>query len=157
MYTWIWIAVLMYIGFLLMYFLVKTQGIHFNWEEFGNVLSQTKIKKKYLVRYYGVDKTTFRKWVKYFCSDIFPDPQMYYRKRTLNLEEALRVIMVLGIQESEVVYTKKAITEIGDGTYRSLKESIAKYPDQFGISLEVYANLRVFPPKLGKRILQQYG
>jgi len=140
-----------------MYFLVKTQRVHFNRQELRDTLLQTKIKKKYLVSYYGVDKTTFRKWVKYFCTDIFPDPQMYYRKRKLTLDEALRIIEILGIHENEVVYTKKVITKTREGTYRSLKESIAKYPDLFGINRDVYVHLRIFPPNIGKRILKQYG
>lgn len=116
-----------------------------------------KIKKSVLVKYYQVDKTTFRKWVEYFCDDMYPDVKIYHQKRKVTLKEFYLIKQKLGEMKEHGVLSKKDIVELGSGTYKSLRESVQKYPENFGITAEHFELLRIFPPKIGKKILEHYG
>lgn len=152
------------IGILLLvvFFLIAINQIKKSFGKFDlaifiNKIFSQKIKKSFLVKYYGVDKATLGKWIEYFCQDVFPDYQIYKNRRTLTLAEAITVIHILGNMEENKVLSKKDIYQIGEGNYRSLRESIYQYPDQFGITKEVYEKLRLFPPNISQKILAQFS
>jgi hypothetical protein len=121
-------------------------------------ISKMRIKKRWLIHRYKVDKKTFNKWLEFFCSDLIPDKKEYKRRRTISVPEYLAVSFRLGNPAHHPVLTKKDIVEQGEGTYYSLRESVKKYPAQFGLpSIKAYLSLKKFPPYISQRILERYG
>ena len=146
-----------YLVFVVLYLVFKKQKIKVDYSKIIQEIFSFKIKKKILVNYYGVDKTTFRKWIKYFCSDIFSDHENYLHKRSITVVESIMIVSILGLKTTYPICSKKYIVEKAEGSYRSLKESIVQYPEQFGITEESYVSLRVFPPHISKLIIEQYS
>ena len=117
-----------------------------------------RLPKKMLVDTYGVDRKSFNKWIIYFCSDIAPDMEEYKQRRTVSAIDYFLIIVHLGNPHKDPVLTKGEIVEKGDGTYRSLRESVKKRPGTFGLpSYDAFRALQKFPPNIGKRMLEQYG
>lgn len=127
------------------------------WQNIIDNIFSVGIKKSTLVDYYGVDKSTFRKWIKYFCPDIFPDFEKYKSKKKITLAQCISILGVLGMKEANPILYKKDIVKLGEGNYRSLRESVYLAPERFGITKEQFTNLRIFPPKISQKILEQYG
>jgi hypothetical protein len=118
---------------------------------------RTKLPKHALVGRYGVDKKTFNKWLEIFCSDLIPHIGDYKRRRTITLSEYRAVFSRLGNPAHYPVLTKKDIIERGEGTYYSLRDSVACFPGRFGLSIEAYISLSKFPPNISRQIVEQYG
>ena len=118
--------------------------------------SKNKKNKSEIAAYYGVDNKTLNKWIKYFAAKIFPDYDIYLKRRKLSYLEYRRLIEILGDPVSNPVLSKREIITQAEGSYRSLRESVQKFPSHFGLSIEAFSSLRKFPPNLGKQILEQY-
>lgn len=115
------------------------------------------IWKRELTTLYSVDKKTINKWVKYFGENTFPIYNEYLKRRKISYMEYFSFIQNFGSISDFPVLSKKEIVEKCEGTYRSLRNSIEQYPDKFGISPEAFSDLRKFPPKVGRQIVEQYG
>lgn len=125
---------------------------------FYEVIDKVRLPKKLLVDLYGVDKKSFNKWVNHFCKDIIPDMDAYKRRRTVSLYEYILIVCHFGKPSHYPILTKKEIVEKGDGTYYSLRECIKRHPLFFGLpSYEAFRNMQKFPPKISKRIMEQYS
>jgi len=146
-----------YMAFVMLYLFCKRYKIKINLAHIIEEVMNQKIKKKVLVNYYAVDKTTFRKWVLYFCLDVFPNHNDYLKKHKLTLGEAIQLVSVLGLTSFHSVCSKRDIIETGEGSYRSLRESIIQFPNLYGISQSIYTDLRVFPPNISERISKYYA
>ncbi len=121
-------------------------------------LKNVRIPKKKLVEVYGVDKKTFNKWLQYFCADLVPDMQAYYKRRTVPLVQYLAIVGRLGDPNQAAILTKKQIVEHGEGTYHALRGCVEAYPPQFGLpSLEAYLSLKKFPPKVSQQMLTKFS
>lgn len=157
-FTSIIICILVFSLFILI--AIQKLKISFSKEKFTIFIQEflsLKIKKKVLVDYYQVDKATFKKWIEIFCQEIFPSPETYKNKRTLTLAETISINFILGNVEENKVLSKREIFTKGEGNYRSLRESINQFPEHFDITTEAYDKLRLFPPKIARKILDQYS
>lgn len=52
--------------------------------------------------------------------------------------------------------SKKTIVNIAEGSYHTLRESIKRFPNEYGITPSVFQTLNTFPPKIGAKILEKY-
>lgn len=125
-------------------------------KQYWQQLLPSKVGKQQLVKYYQVDKKTLNKWVYFFCSDIVNDYEDYLKKRKLNRALYNDIIDHLGKVNDHPIMTKKEIVKMAEGTYRSLRESIQKHPDDFGVTVEAFTSLSKFPPIICKQILAHY-
>lgn len=114
-----------------------------------------KIPKQQLVSYYGVDKKTMGKWIKYFCKDCM-ELNKYKQQRKIDLVDYLYITTTLGHPDEFPIYTKQRIIEECEGTYTSIRDSIDKYPDKFGITGSTFRRMHKFPPNISQQIIQQF-
>lgn len=115
------------------------------------------LEKRVLHRIYGIDPKTFGKWVVLFCPDLIA-PECYARCRKLPPHLALAILLRLGLPCTETpVLGKRQIIESAEGSYRTLRESIWRFPDRFGIDPAVFKTLHVFPPEIARQMRSQYS
>lgn len=128
-------------------------------------LFSMKTQKSNLWKVYGVNNDTFSKWIKCFCADANLQ-STYLRKRKLDFLEILYIVSILGLPEELALLLnveptpclrKSDIIARGEGSYRSLRESIRQYPDTFCITPEAFAHLSKFPPSISRIILEAYS
>lgn len=118
-----------------------------------------KTKKGEFRAQYNVDRDTFNNWIKYLCKDVFPDYDAYLKIRKFTYVETVAMTAILGLGEgfSDLrSKNKKEIVEECESNYRSLRESVQKFPDKFGISYEAYSSMSVFPPRIAEAIISQF-
>lgn len=107
---------------------------------------RTPLEKRALHRLYGIDPKTFAKWIALFCPDLISSAE-YARRRKLPPHLALAILLRLGFPGNGTpIQSKRQIIEAADGSYRSLRESIRRFPDVFGIHAATFKTLHVFPP-----------
>ena len=115
-----------------------------------------KIYKKELYEHYIVDRKTFAHWIAVFCSDIISSED-YAKCRKLPMSIVDKIYERLGkVSDETPTFLKKNIIEAADGSYHTLRESIKRFPDEYGITPSVFQTLNTFPPKIGARILHCY-
>lgn len=120
----------------------------------GHSLNRIRIPKKKLVDAYGVDKKTFNKWLKFFCADLVPDMQAYYKKRTVTFWQYHALKKRLGNPLEYPALTKKDILEKGEGTYYTLRGCVERYNSKHGLfPSEAYISLKKFPPNISQLIM----
>ena len=96
-----------------------------------------KVYKKELYAPYCVDKKTFAQWIDLFCSDII-SKEDYAQCRKLPMYRVKAIRKHLGENTLETpVMSKKEVIAVADGSYVTLRESIAAYPEKFGITPSV--------------------
>lgn len=123
--------------------------IRFDWKK--------ALEKRALYRIYGIDPKTFGKWMALFCPDLIA-PEHYARCRKLPPHLALAILLRLGFPSEETpVLSKRQIIESAEGSYRTLRESIRRFPDRFGIAPAIFKNLHVFPPEIARQMRSQYS
>ncbi len=114
-----------------------------------------KINKGKLVEYYRVDARTFKKWIRYFTPNLCDKLQT---KQKLYLLEVFVILLLLGIpDEDNPVLSKGMIVQKGEGSYRSLRESIALNNHLWPIESEAFRKLSVFPPLVCQQLLEIYS
>jgi len=113
--------------------------------------------KKALADYYEIDIKTLSKWVRYFGQSAFPNHEDYRKRKRLSFIEYHFLITIFGPKEMGKALSKKEIIEQGEGTYKTLRGSVERYPATFGIEKEAFRKLKKFPPRIGQQILAQYG
>ena len=94
-------------------------------------LHKPRIGKSTLVAIYGVDLKTFKKWVYHFLSDYFPE---YQARRKFSLLEVGMMAYIFGLPDK----AKGDLVRVGEGSYRSLRESLRTNPDQWPLSNDFY-------------------
>jgi hypothetical protein len=124
-----------------------------------NAGKRTFTKSK-LRKIYGVNKTTFNKWVFYFCQNEDFDYAAYTKKRKLSEEEYNFIIETLGIPSKETRVMKKGeiVNPYPDDTsggnlYRGVRNSRQLSAI---ISIEAYTKLNIFPPNISKRLSDNF-
>jgi len=117
---------------------------------------KTKYSKQDLAKYYGVDKKTFNKW-QVFWQNSYGIVDDYQKRKLLNIIEASFIMYKLGDPKDFPVMSKKEIIEVAEGTYKTLRGSVKKFPEHFGINYEDFARMQKFPPNIAKQIKEQYG
>ncbi len=121
-----------------------------------DVILRQKTRKGFLRFVYRVNKVTFSKWVEYFCKDIHPDFESYKKARKLSVGTLFQMYAVLGDVKDGKHFTKKDIADACNISLRNLRESIMLSPEEFGLSCEMYDDLRVYPPAVKNRIVEVY-
>lgn len=111
--------------------------------------------KSQLVKLYRVNKRTVNKWVEAFCIPVAPSLKNYPYVRKLSVAQKGHIFELLGDPDEFPVLGKSDIIDRCESDYKTLRMSIRKFPEKFGISGEDFARLSAFPPKVGQRILQQ--
>lgn len=119
-------------------------------------LLKTKYSKQDLAKHFGVDKKTFNKW-SVFWKNSYGILDDYPKRKLLNIVEASFIMYKLGDPDEFPVMTKKQIIEESEGSYKSLRGSIKKYPEHFGIAYEDFSRMNKFPPSISKKIKEQYN
>ena len=118
--------------------------------------SDEKVYKKALYTPYWVDKKTFSQWITLFCADII-SKEDYAKCRKLPMSVITQIHLRLGEHTDETpVMSKKQIVAVADGSYHTLRKSIERFPDQYGITPSVFHSLNSFPPKIAAQILKCY-
>ena len=140
---------------ILLFLLILWTLLLWLFKNFFGQLQFDKIPKQELVNYYGVDKKTVNKWVKYFCSERI-DFTSYKQQRKLDLHDYMYIIITLGNPKEFSIYSKQKIIEECEGTYTSLRHSIDEYADRFGISGDTFRRIHKFPPNISQQIIRQY-
>jgi len=135
----------------LVFWLILLKIIHYL---FGT-LPVDKVPKQELCNYYNVDKKTLGKWVKYFCKETI-NFSRYNQQRKLDLGDYLNILIILGSPDEFPILTKKEIIDKCDGTYSSLRDSIDKYPELYGIDGATFRCLHKFPPSISQQIILQF-
>lgn len=117
--------------------------------------SKTKQSKQELATYYKVDKKTFNKWSIFWktANGILDD---YPKRKLLTIEEVKFIKEKLGDPRTFPVMSKKDIITKAEGTYKTLRKSVEKYPHQFGIAYDDFLRMKKFPPAIAQRIMEQY-
>lgn len=137
------------IAVLLIAFLLLSRYVRFAWHK--------PLEKRTLHRLYGIDPKTFAKWIALFCPDLIT-PTQYARRRKLPPHLALAILLRLGFPGSNTpVQSKRQIIESADGSYRSLRESIRRFPNRFRINAAIFKTLHVFPPEIARQMRAQYS
>jgi len=137
------------IAVLIIAFLLLSRYVRFAWHK--------PLEKQALHRLYGIDPKTFAKWIALFCPDLIT-PTQYARRRKLPPHLALAILLRLGFPDNDTpVQSKRQIIEAADGSYRSLRESIRRFPDRFGINAAIFKTLHVFPPEIARQMRAQYS
>lgn len=115
----------------------------------------SKVNKGKLIALYRVDGRTFKKWIKYFVPLL---SDKFQTKQKLCILEVLLIVQHLGIpNEDNPVLSKGMIVQKGEGTYRSLRESIALNNHLWPIENEAFKKLSVFPPLVCQQLLEVYS
>jgi len=114
-------------------------------------LNKTKTKTA-LANHYQVDRATLNKWLKLFCSDIFYDEKLLSKRRKFTNSEVEKIKAILGEQPQS--FRKADLVELAETDYKTIRESIDKFPNIYGISKLEYQQLSKFPPKVGQHILR---
>jgi hypothetical protein len=116
--------------------------------------------KRELRKMYGVNKTTFNKWIFYFCQSEDFDYAAYYKKRKLSEEEYNFIIDTLGVPSEETPVMKKGeivnpypVDTSGGNLYRGVRNSEAL---KAILSVEAYTKLNIFPPNISKRLSDKF-
>lgn len=107
-------------------------------------------------KWYGVDKKTFNKWIKHFCTDLYDDISVYQRKRKLSKDEAKAIIAILGRPQSYPILSKKEIVHVSQSNYRVLRQCVQQYSNHFGITPITYKVNQKFPPKISRKIMEHF-
>ena len=144
------------IGYIIIAIIVLIVLVVFTKQDTFDVVLRQKIPKGFLKLVYRVNKMTFGKWVKYFCHDIHPDFELYKKARKLPAGTLLQMYAVLGETKDGRHFTKKDIADSCNISLRNLRESIMLSPEEFGLSCEMYDDLRVYPPAVKNRIVEVY-
>jgi hypothetical protein len=144
------------IGYIIIAIIILIVLVVFTKQDTFDVVLRQKIPKGFLKLVYRVNKVTFGKWVKYFCHDIHPDFESYKKARKLSVGTLFQMYAVLGDTKDGRHFTKKDIAEACNTTRRNLRESIMLSPREFGLSCEMYDDLRVYPPAVKNRIVKVY-
>lgn len=131
-------------------------GFLYFWWTHLRAISLPKFSKQDLANMYSVDKKTFNKWIP-FCEDVTTVIPNYAKRKMLNLGEAIYIIFHLGDPSETTVMSKKDLIEVGEGTYKTLRGSVKKYPQKFGLTYEQFKKLKKFPPKIAQKIKEQYS
>ena len=115
-----------------------------------------KYSKQYLAQHYKVDKKTFNKWSIFWknANGILDD---YPKRKLLTIEEVKFIKEKLGDPRTFPVMSKKDIITKAEGTYKTLRKSVEKYPHQFGIAYDDFLRMKKFPPAIAQKIMEQYG
>lgn len=88
-----------------------------------------------------MNKKNFSQWIRLFCSDII-SAEEYSKCRKLLMSVVTRIRERLGESTDETpVLSKKQIIELADGSYITLRRSIERYPNEFGITPSVFKSL----------------
>lgn len=129
------------------------------WHYFNKKKSkEVQIEKRVLYQMYDIDKKTLAKWVSLFCCKQDFSYGYYKKKRKLSKSEFDKIVAILGEPSEETpVMNKSQIVTLTEGSYETLRDCIIKYPNQIGISIDIYDALSVFPPSVSKKIVKHFG
>ena len=131
-------------------------GILYFWWTHFRESPLPKFSKQDLANMYGVDKKTFNKWIP-FCEDSTTILPNYAKRKLLNIGEVIYIVFHLGDPSDSSVMTKKELIAAGEGTHKTLRGSVKKYPEKFGLTYEQFKQLKKFPPKIAQKIQEQYS
>lgn len=117
---------------------------------------KSSVTKSDLSRQYGVDKKTFCKWVKFFLNDDI-DFDCFQKIRVVPFDMLAVIYLKFGFpSDASKAILKAEIIEKGEGNYRSLRQSISTFPQNYVVSAQQFSAFNVFPPNIGRAILAQY-
>lgn len=107
-------------------------------------------RKRELYRHYQIDRKTLSKWVRHFCGHLI-SPAEFSRCRKISEDLFRKILQTLG--ESGAPMRKQQIAERAFSNYQTVRDSIKCFPSKFGVGMEVYDQLSVFPPAVAGRII----
>lgn len=117
---------------------------------------KSSVTKSDLSRQYGVDKKTFTKWVKIHLSEEI-DFGHFRKIRVVPFDMLAKIYLKFGFpSDASKAISKAEIIEKGEGSYRTLRQCVAAFPENCGVSVQQFSAFNVFPPRIGQAIMRQY-
>ena len=117
--------------------------------------SFSKIDRTKLYDLYRVDGRTFKKWIHFFLPTF---EEVFKTKQKIHILDTLLITFTLGLPNEEApVLSKGMIIQKGEGSYRSLRQSIEQNNHLWPIEKEAFKQLSVFPPLVSQMLLEVYG
>ena len=119
--------------------------------------------RKALAKQYDVDLKTFNKWVQLLADPTVLPYATFTKQRGLTQRQYDYLLQLLGSPtEGKTKYSKFDIVAsddegIGHNDYRDVRQSIKEHPDKCIISPEIYNQLNIFPPRIGRELKEQMG
>lgn len=123
----------------------------------GKMTDRKAIRKKDLLKRYGVDKKTFSKWVRFFVAPGQAEFDAYKSARLLSESQCTQIIGALGEPGEFPMMTKGEIVGQSESTFRALQEFVQRFGNLYGVDATVYASLQKFPPNLAKRLIADFN
>lgn len=118
---------------------------------------EVQVEKRVLYKMYDIDKKTLAKWISLFCCNEGFKFDYYKNKRKLSKSEFDKIVAILGEPSDETPVMKKSqIITLTDASYEVIRNSIIKYPDKVGISIDIYDALSLFPPSISKKLVKHF-
>ena len=124
-------------------------------ERLGIRLPSFTINKQKMAAYYQVNKRTLTNWLNCFV-DAELNEEVHH-KRKIPLDTAFQVYKQLGNPADFPVLNRKAIIDLGEGTYNQLVITINRIAEDYNLPKDKLARMRTFPPVYGKIITEQFG
>lgn len=118
--------------------------------------------RKALAKLYCVDLKTFNKWVQLFSDPSVLSYVSFAKQRGLTQKQNEYLINLFGSPtDGKPNYSKFDIAssddEMGHNDYRGVRESINQWSEKYNINAQIYAQLNIFPPRLGAELKHQLG
>ena len=140
------VLVYLFLFILVIYYLVSVE----QWKSLPTKISRTK-----LYELYRVDGRTFKKWIHFFLPTF---EEVFQTKQKIHILDTLLITFTLGLPNEEApVLSKGMIIQKGEGSYRSLRQSIEQNNHLWPIEKEAFKQLSVFPPLVSQMLLEVYG
>lgn len=115
------------------------------------VKSKKRIRKKDILKLYGITKPTFNKWFSVLHSDFWKEIK---GKNTYSSWEVIGIYLSLGFPNSETkVWGKRELVNELSISYKTFKKRVLKFVDEIGITIFQFEQLSVFPPTTAERMI----
>ena len=119
--------------------------------------------RKALSKTYTIDIKTFNKWVQIFADPALLDYNTFSKQRGITQQQNNYLTSLFGSPtEDKPKYSKMDIVALDEDDfnhreYISGRESIKAFYKKYNITPEIYAQLNLFPPKIGRELKQSLG
>ncbi len=108
--------------------------------------------KASLAKEYGVTKTTFKKWVRFYCPDV--DYSNFHLANTLDLFTKHQIETALGSPDMELVMTQEQIYDRIGSDYRTTRPNMLRFMKSNNYPEEA-ANMSKFPPRIAAQMVEK--
>ncbi len=150
--NWLWAIVIFVVVCAVMW--ICTQGKAAKEKIKKRVRTNKSFQKAELCVHYKVDKKTLAKWVELFCGENLKD---YKNRRRLTDKEMALIYLRFGFNcDESPVMSKATIADLSDSHTDTLRRWVIQNGASFGVSIEAYDTVNVFPPLIAHLIFKGF-